>query len=481
MPSLYSVARIVLISFCWLLVLRTHAQTRTIVAQESTLDKQVYTLDSVNSQATNSLSILKYDYDSIKNKYNSLIARLQTKADSLQAIGLPFHTPIQKMDSINNVKEAKLWEIKKKVETLKFSTIEKINELNLPTDLRSKVYEYTESFNKIDLSIPVENLELPSLDIIHSVNLRTPDLNSPIPGDIPDLSPPNMAGVDEISNAASRLRDLNQSIPKEVPKVDQLDELAEAQIGQIKQVSAVQDQIGNLPTAFPTSEEQAKKQMLDQAKDVVVDHFAGKEQELKSAMDQISKYKKKFHSVNNLEELAQLIKKRPNEMKGKPLIERLVPGIAFQLQKKNDLLFVDLNPYIGYRLTGKLSGGVGWNQRVSYNLNTNTFHHDSRIYGPRVYSEFKLWRGFSPRIEVETMNTFVPPYIKVSPADLGQREWVWGVFVGMKKDYKFWKKINGSAQVMFRLFDPHRKSPYADVVNARFGFEFPMKKVKRQE
>jgi hypothetical protein len=77
------------------------------------------------------------------------------------------------------------------------------------------------------------------------------------------------------------------------------------------------------------------------------------------------------------------------------------------------------------------------------------------------------------------MNTFVPPYIKVSPADLGQREWVWGVFVGMKKGYKFWKKINGTALIMLRLFDPHRKSPYADVVNARFGFEFPMKKKVR--
>lgn len=74
------------------------------------------------------------------------------------------------------------------------------------------------------------------------------------------------------------------------------------------------------------------------------------------------------------------------------------------------------------------------------------------------------------------MNTFVPPYIKTIPVDPGSREWVGGAFVGMKKDYTLYKKVKGTAMVMLRLFDPDRKSPYADVVNARFGFELPMRK-----
>ena len=91
----------------------------------------------------------------------------------------------------------------------------------------------------------------------------------------------------------------------------------------------------------------------------------------------------------------------------------------------------------------------------------------------------RLGKGFSPRLEAEVMNTYVPPFIRTTPSDLGDRQWVWGVFAGIKKDYKFLKKINGTALVMFRMFDPHRKSPYADVLNARFGFEFPMKKKVR--
>jgi len=447
------------------------------VVQDSLINQHINVLDSATAHASRSYARLKHQYDSIGQRYSSLTSALQNEVDSLSRINLPSKHLLLKRDSINELRQAKLSTIKNKFDSLKANTIGKIDKLNLPPELKSKVQEYSISINKLDLSLPTTNVQLPSLNFKNTLNLDVPDLNNPLTRVLQNLPVENIPGGDEISKATSQLQGRNQSIPKDIPTIDQLGKTAETQVSLIKEVNAVQDQVGNLPTALPTNEEQAKQELLRQAKEaIVVDHFAGKEQELKSAMDLISKYKKKFHNVNNLEELAQLIKKRPNEMRGKPLIERIVPAIAFQLQKKDDLLFVDLNPYVGFRFTGKLTAGAGWNDRVSYNLNDNTFDHESRIFGPRVYGEYKLWRGLSPRIEVETMNTFVPPYIKVSPADLGQREWVWGAFVGMKKDYKFLKKINGTALVMFRLFDPHRKSPYADIINARFGFEFPMKK-----
>jgi hypothetical protein len=46
----------------------------------------------------------------------------------------------------------------------------------------------------------------------------------------------------------------------------------------------------------------------------------------------------------------------------------------------------------------------------------------------------------------------------------------------MKKDYTIYKNIKGTAMVMGRLFNRDHKSPYADVLNVRFGFELPMKK-----
>jgi hypothetical protein len=70
----------------------------------------------------------------------------------------------------------------------------------------------------------------------------------------------------------------------------------------------------------------------------------------------------------------------------------------------------------------------------------------------------------------------VPMLARTSSLDPGTRQWVWGAFVGMKKEYKFIKSVKGTALVMVRLYNPEHKSPYADVLNVRFGFEFPMKK-----
>jgi hypothetical protein len=70
--------------------------------------------------------------------------------------------------------------------------------------------------------------------------------------------------------------------------------------------------------------------------------------------------------------------------------------------------------------------------------------------------------------------------LQSAATDPDGREWVWGVFAGIKKTYKITKHIKGTASVMTRLFNPDRKSPYADVLNVRFGLEFPMKKKSRK-
>jgi hypothetical protein len=50
-----------------------------------------------------------------------------------------------------------------------------------------------------------------------------------------------------------------------------------------------------------------------------------------------------------------------------------------------------------------------------------------------------------------------------------------GVFAEVKKQYKFIRNVTGTALIMLRLFNPSHKSPYADVLNVRFGFEFQIK------
>ncbi|MDH4298743.1 MAG: hypothetical protein OEV74_20895 [Cyclobacteriaceae bacterium] len=431
-------------------------------------------LDSIQQDANHSFTNLKNDYDSLEQAYNGITSSLQLRIDSLNAISIPSAKFIQKLDSINQIKETKLAGIRSKLDGIKSITIGKIENLSLPPELKAKAQDFTDAVTNLDLNVPAANLHLPSLNLPGAPNIAIPTLKIPASSTLVKLPSAQVPGLSGIAPTTAKLQGLNQALPQGAGSIDQIGKIAESQVTKISEVGAIQDQLGQFPDTQFSTEDQAKQVLLSQAKEAVVDHFAGRGEELQAAMDQMSKYKKKYASINSLSE----IKRRPpNEMKGKPLIERIVPGIAFQLQKKNDALLVDFSPYTGYRFTGKITGGLGWNHRVSYNLKNSGFNKEARIYGPRVFGEYKLLPGLSPRIEVETMNTYVPPFARSSSSvDEHGREWVWGTFVGIKKDYKFLKKINGTAMVMFRLFDPHRKSPYADIINARFGFEFPMKK-----
>jgi hypothetical protein len=70
----------------------------------------------------------------------------------------------------------------------------------------------------------------------------------------------------------------------------------------------------------------------------------------------------------------------------KPLIERVVPGISFQILKRGNDVLVDFNPYAGYRFTGRLTTGGGWVQRISFDHPSRA----TRVYGPRIFGECKL-------------------------------------------------------------------------------------------
>ena len=306
-----------------------------------------------------------------------------------------------------------------------------------------------------------------SLDMngVKDLNLNTPDTN--------------IGEVSGISGKVSEYGGDVQGLTKgNVGQLNELPDAAEAKATELSGLNEAMEQTQTLDkykqmTGQIQNPDSLKQFAVQEVRQVAVNHFAGKEEELKKAMEVVSKYKLKYTSLNSLGDLK---KRPPNEMKDKPWIERIVPGIAIQLQKEGDNVLVDFNPYFGYRFTGRITGGLGWNQRVAYNTDMNTFNQDAKIFGPRAFAEYKLWKGFSPRAEVETMNTNVPPQPYTPNVDPLTREWVWGFFVGVKKEYKFIKSVKGTALVMMRLTDPENKSPYGDVVNVRFGFEFPMKK-----
>ncbi len=214
--------------------------------------------------------------------------------------------------------------------------------------------------------------------------------------------------------------------------------------------------------------EKAMKDMLEQQ---TLNHFAGQEKQLQSAMSQISKLKKKYASLNNLEEIPQ---KHPNPLHDKPLIERIVPGVTTQVIGKGQVMF-DINPQVAYKFNVRLAAGAGWNERVGFSH--HYINHVGRVYGPRSFAEFNLGKGFIGRGELEMMNTYVPTLNRTGVTDHHGRQWMSGVFVGLKKEYRLGKYLQGNIQTMYNLANhDYTASPYSDRLNIRIGFELPLKK-----
>lgn len=450
-------------------------------------------LDSVQFSFYSKADSLKHDARGKLADLDSSKRKIQSKIDSLQSLQLPTGKYTAKLDSINQKREKIVATLNEKIGDLKSKTLDKINNLELPPELNDKVSSVTNNIEGFKL--PVKDLNIPSLDLpdnpLNGLDGLNTSIDSPLGkiGEIDGLK--NVTGqlgdiskltdqVGDLSKITDQAGDISKDIQnvtngnlgdvKELPNALESKAAEAAGLDQLKQGSeALNDPL--LQQA--QNPEAMKEQAVEQIQQAAVDHFAGKEKQLQEAMEQMAKLKKKYSSLNSLSDIP---KRRPNEMRGKPLIERLLPGIGIQILKNSDLFMTDFNPYVGYRFTGRLTSGLGWNQRFAYNTKHNNFSPEARVYGPRIYSEFNLGKGFFPRGELELLNTFVPPYVRTLTSDDGERQWVPGVFLGMKKEFRFIKRVKGTSSIMMRLYNPDHKSPYADVVNVRFGFEFPMKK-----
>ncbi|MBT1709523.1 hypothetical protein KK062_14875 [Fulvivirgaceae bacterium PWU5] len=478
-----------LLSFC---TFASYGQADTLLA------RQQHTLDSLIKKPLHpGLDSVQHDFyassDSLKNAFRGKFVALDSSQagaqhviDSLQALNLPHEKYVQKLDSIRQKRESEIQSLNQKMGGLKSKATQKIDGRNLPPEAKDQIAQVTGNIDGFQL--PVKDLNLGAVGVnspFGSLDGLSSSVESPV-GKIGELGGmPELPGeLGQVKDVTGQLGGYQQDIKNiaggNLEDVKQIPGALEGKAAEATGLGDVAKQAESLNPMLDAAKnpDAMKQQAIKQVQQQAVNHFAGKEQVLQQAMEKMSKLKSKYSSLNSLKDIP---KRRPNEMRGKPLRERLLPGIALQIQKKGDDILVDFNPYIGYRLSGRLTSGLGWNHRVGYNTDHNLFTSATRVYGPRVYGEFRLGKGFSPRAELECMNTYVPQQLQTPVTDPGVREWVPGAFVGMKKDYRFIGSVKGTAMIMLRVFNVDHKSPYADVLNVRFGFEFPQKKRKAKK
>lgn len=468
---------------------------------DSTILKPEQKIDSIQSAFRSKTDSIQNASRQKLNVLNSYASKYQNRIDSLTSLKLPTNGVTHKLDSITQLQQQTVAKAEQKIQSLKTKATDKLKSLDLPPEAQEKISNATKNIN--GFSLPAKDLNIPGLNTSGMPGLPNASLGKL--GDAGIQSPVGkLPGTNDIPGVGSELKNVQGEMKevtgatgevgkygKELQNVTKgnLNEVKEAPkalenkaadmsgvkdlTGQTKQLDQYKSELGQLQD--PTKN---KDQLLQKGKQEAMNHFAGKEQVLQAAMEKVSKYKQKYSSLQSIHDLP---KRRPNEMRGKPFRERLVPGVAFQIQRKSNDLLVDFNVYVGYRFTGKLTSGLGWNQRVAYNSKTNDFNSHARVFGPRTFAEYNLFKGICPRVEFEFMNTFVPKAL-FAPAttDVGNREWVWTAFAGLKKDYRFLKKVKGTTMVMFNVYNPLHRSPYADVMNVRFGFEFPQKKREKK-
>lgn len=443
-------------------------------------------LDSIEGSFNKQVDSLKQSYSKTKSKLSLLKNSYQKRLDSLNNLKLPTEKYTGKMDSLNNEIANVQQKTAAKIDSLKSKLNSNIKSLNLPPQADDKISK---------LNASVDKLSLPSMDADIAGKTGLGNINAAIPGlpvgvlntdgvpsvdlptattGLPMVATPGVNVQGNLNQVTGKAGEIQQQI-KEGVSAEQVGQAIENEASQLDQIKAIQDQAmpgmpEGLPAKMPTSGEEAKEQLVTLAQTAAVNHFAGKEAVIQQAMDKMSKYKEKYNSVSSIKDLPD---KRPNPMKEKPFIERLVPGITLQFQSNQDFLF-DVNASVGFRFTDHITAGVGWNQRWAYTIDEKDFNSTARVYGVRGYGEYNFKKGFAVRADVECMNTLVKENLN-GTSDAGHREWVWTAFTGVKQEYRISRGLKGNVQVMYSLFDPHHKSPYTNRLNVRMGFEFILK------
>jgi hypothetical protein len=446
-------------------------------------------VDSIRNEFNEKGDSLKNGYEQTVSKIDAASGKVNRTIDSLRNLNLPTGKYTRKLDSLNQVRQETKAKFTSKADALKAKTTGKLNALDLPPQYKEPLQSITGKVDGFNLNtdftkIPEVNIpgySMPKVSGLGDLASKAGELGKVGSLDnLPKIETPvgNLGDVSKVTDQVKGYQgDVKSITSGNLNEVKELPKTIEAQAAKIDGISELQKQSGVVDgykdqlsmIKDPTA---GKEKAAEAVKKAAVDHFAGKEEQLKAAMDKIFKYKQKYSSVSSLKDLP---KRPPNAMKGKPFIERLIPGFYFQYQQKNFNLF-DINPYLSYRLSGRFTTGAGWNQRYAYNRKKDEWNHQARIYGPRAFLDFRLGKGFIAHLETEVMNTFVLSVIKISPSDAGQRESVWGMMTGLKKEYKIYKNLRGTVLIQFNLFNPKYKSPYVDRLNSRIGFEYLLKK-----
>lgn len=330
---------------------------------------------------------------------------------------------------------------------------------------------------------PLQNFSLPELDPVSfagEIPLSTSGLDKKPNGDFVSLN--NLDNVDTALDPSKNFGSSGVKLPSGLPGDDvlktpdfQVDNL-EDKIPNIAPVEQISSQLSEADRAKRFFDPQvAKEEAVNKAKLEAVNHFSGHEQEIMAAIQLLSDAKSK---VPGTDQIVNPFSGSSHSFKDIPTIQRFVPSFTMQIQRSQSLWF-DLNPAIGFRLSGRITAGAGWNYRVAYFANEKRLDQSAGGYGVRTYLHFRINSLLSLKTDIEGMNVEPRQFGRVN-SELTQRTWAWGFFLGAKKDFSLGKRMTGNVQMLYNLLRTNDLCPYVHKFNVRMGIDLPLYKKKNQ-
>lgn len=287
-------------------------------------------------------------------------------------------------------------------------------------------------------------------------------------------------GVKEVSGKAGEYSENLKAV--KAGDTEALEKRAEEHVGGIKEIDELKAQIAETEALQKQYENQIKelraqqdmelfKEKLDEKlKEKSVNHFSGNMNNLLAAQGSLLKYKQKYPNVKSIKDIK---KESAAERMNRSFVERLVFGLDMQIVNRNELGFLDLAPYVGYKITHRLEvyGGYVW--RYHINLNDGLNINRRNVYGARGSVNYLVYKGFS------AVGSYERIYRKPLPG-FNETGKVWhnGVFLGISKKYKITKGFYGNGQFLYNA-TYQNDGPYRKRLAVRFGFFLDLKHNKK--
>lgn len=428
----------------------------------------------------------------VKAQFATRQQKIQRTIDSLRARKLSTRAYQQKLDSLNQKQKSLLGEVDAKQKQLQQqidaryrkwqskldSAGVKLPGINLPGAQLpgTPALPNTDFINQ--LNVP----ELPALNTSDFVNLNLSTDLQQIGG---DLSVPSASNLTQWATKLAETGPLSEWTGQLNQANAAWKDPAKAAEQAVTNVDAVQDatkQLGDAQKQFTENEalelaekmkdpEAMKEEVIEQVQQQAMDHFAGKQEVLQQAMDNMSKYKRKFSSLESLDKLPKHPNRPRNGLKGQAFRERFRLGLAVGVQNQTDTLNLDFFPQASYHITGRLEAGLGMSYRVRLEKDVWHFHQQQAQWGFMSFATVKAFKGVRWRLETDVTSIPQPGV----PTERGPaREWRWTWLTGVQTTFNISERFTGNVQMLYN-FDRKITDGFPEFLVLRVGVQYKFK------